>query len=77
MRIAVRISNSLRQIVEGLPGELVVEKSGPLTVGQLAAELKIPRVLIVLALVDGVKCPLDFELTQNAEIDLIGPIAGG
>ena len=77
MRIAVKISNSLRQIVDGLPGELVVDKSEPLTVGQLAADLNIPRVLIVFALVDGVKCPLDFELTKNAEIDLIGPIAGG
>lgn len=77
MRIAVKISNSLCQIVEGLPGELIVEKSEPLTVGQLAVDLNIPPVLIVVALVDGIKCPLDFRLTTNAEIDLIGPIAGG
>ncbi len=77
MRIEVKISNSLCQIVEGLPGELIVEKSGPLTVGQLAADLNIPPVLIVLAFVDGKKCPLDFRLTKNAEINLIGPIAGG
>ena len=77
MKIEVKISNSLRQIVEGLPGELIVEKSNPFTVGELAADLNIPPMLIVVAMVDGVKRPLDYTLTKNAEIDFIGPIAGG
>ena len=68
MKIEVKISNSLRQIVE---------ESKPFTVGELAADLKIPPMLIVVAIVDGKKCPLDYKLTKSAEIDLIGPIAGG
>ena len=77
MRITVKISNTLRHIVDGLPSELIVEKSAPLTVGQLATHLKIPTVSVVIAFVDGIKCPLDYRLTEDAEIALIGPIAGG
>jgi hypothetical protein len=77
MKIKVKVSNTLRHIVEGLPSELIVEKSEPLTIDQLAVDLKIPPVLIVNAFVDGVKCPLDFRLTKNAEVGLIGPISGG
>ena len=77
MRITVKISNTLRHIVDGLPREQVVEKSAPLTVAQLATYLNIPTLLIVIAFVDGVKCPLDFKITEDAEISLIGPIAGG
>ena len=77
MRITIKISNTLRHIVDGLPSELVVEKSAPLTVGQLATHLKIPTVLVVIAFVDGIKCPLDYRLTEDAEIALIGPVAGG
>ena len=77
LRITVKISNTLRHIVDGLPSEIVVEKPAPLTVGQLATYLKIPTVLIVIAFVDGIKCPLNYRLTEDAEIALIGPVAGG
>jgi hypothetical protein len=77
MLLTVRISNTLLHVVEGLPSEVVVEKTVPLTISQLAIELKIPTILIAIAVVDGVKRPLDFRLTQNAEITFIGPIAGG
>jgi len=77
MKITVNISPTLQPFAEGLPSKLVVEKSAPLTIAELTAELKIPALLIAIAAVDGVKCSLDLLLEKNAEIDLIGPIAGG
>ena len=77
MKLKVKISSTLRHHVEKLPGEVVVEKSVPITIAQLATELNIPTVLIAIAAVDGKKCPLDYRLIKNAAINLIGPIAGG
>ena len=77
MRFTVRISNTLRYINNGLPSKVSVEREEPLTVSQLAADLDIPPILIVNAFVNGIKCDLNHQLTDDAEISLMGPVAGG
>ena len=49
----------------------------PPTIRQLAAEIGVPPILVVLAFVNGRKRGLDEPLTEDAEIYLMGPVAGG
>ena len=77
MRFTVRISNTLRCIIDGLPSKVSVERAEPLTVSQLAADLDIPPILVVNAIVNGTKRDLNHQLTDDAEIALMGPVAGG
>ena len=77
MKITVKISGTLRGIIDGLPPEMAIEKTAPLTINQVAADLGIPPILIVMAFVDGVKRSLNHQLTHDAEIYLMGPVAGG
>ena len=77
MKINVQISGTLRGIIDGLPREVTIEKTAPLTIGQLAADLGIPPILIVIAFVGGVKRDLNHQLNDDAEIYLMGPVAGG
>ena len=77
MLFTIHIAGTIRGIVDNLPRQTVVETTSPSTVGQLAAEIGIPSILIVLAFVNGRKKGLDEPLTEDAEIYLMGPVAGG
>jgi hypothetical protein len=77
MVLTVHISESIRSVVKDLPKTLVVEKSAPATIKQLAMDIGIPSILIVFAMVDGVRKSLDEAIAGDAEIHFFGTIAGG
>lgn len=77
MTFTVHIASTIRSIVNDLPKTVVVQKGAPLTVRQLAADVGVPHVLIVAALVNDVKTNLNETLAHSAEIHFIGTAAGG
>jgi hypothetical protein len=77
MTFTVHIPSTIRSVVNGLPQTVRVEKDTPLTIKGLASEIGIPHVLIVAAVVDGVKTDLNAMLSHTAEIHFIGTLAGG
>jgi hypothetical protein len=77
MTFTVHIASTIRSVVDDLPKTIVVVKDQPLTVKQLAAEIGIPHILIVAAVVNGVKTAINETLTHTAEIHFIGTMAGG
>ena len=77
MIFTIHIAGTLRGIVGTLPRQAVVETAAAPTVRQLAAGIGVPPILVVLAFVNGRKQGLDEPLTEDAEIHLMGPTAGG
>ena len=77
MNFTIHISGTIRGIVDNLPAQTVAETTSPTTIRQLAAEIGVPPILVVLAFVNGRKQGLDEPLTEDAEIYLMGPVAGG
>ena len=77
MRFTIHIAGTIRGIVDNLPRQTAVETASPPTIRQLAADIGVPPILVVLAFVNGRKRGLDEPLTQDAEIYLMGPVAGG
>lgn len=77
MTFTIHIAGTIRGIVDHLPRQAVVETTAPPTIRQLAADIGIPPILVVLAFVNGRKRGLDEPLIEDAEIYLMGPVAGG
>ncbi|AOY56937.1 uncharacterized protein Dmul_01610 [Desulfococcus multivorans] len=77
VKFATHIAETIRGIVDGLPRRMSVEIVSPETIRQLAADIGVPPILVVLAFVNGRKRRLDEPLTEDADIYLMGPIAGG
>ncbi len=77
MNFTIHIAGSIRGIVDNLPRRARVETAAPTTVRKLATGIGVPPILVVLAFVNGRKHGLDEPLTEEAEIYLIGPVAGG
>ena len=77
MTFTVHIASTIRSVVNDLPKTVVVVKDEPLTVKQLSADIGIPHILIVAAVVNCVKTALNETLTHTAEIHFIGTLAGG
>lgn len=77
MIFKIHIAGTIRGIVDHLPPETVVETASPATVRELAAGIGVPPILVVLAFVNGRKHGLDEPLTEDADVYLMGPVAGG
>ena len=77
MTFTVHIPSTIRSVVNNVPQKVVIAKDTPLTIKRLASDIGIPHILIVAAVVNGVKTDLNETLTRTAEIHFIGTIAGG
>ncbi len=77
MTFTIHIAGTLRGIVDGLPQKTVVEAASPMSIRQLAAAVGVPPILVVLAFANGRRHGLDDPLIEDAEVYLMGPVAGG
>ena len=81
MKISLRLSESLLSIYESAGQELDenidLEFEGPLSVRQIIESAGINPMLTPLISVGGVTCGLGSVIRHDAEITLIGPLAGG
>jgi hypothetical protein len=77
MKFTIHIAGTIRGIVDHLPRKAVVEAASPPTIRQLAADIGVPPILVVLAFANGRKRALDDPLVEDADVYLMGPVAGG
>lgn len=73
----VNIANNLRALQPELPKQILVQSSTPLTINEIATKTGVYSLLLVGGVVDKAIYPLDQPIKINAEILLIGPVAGG
>jgi hypothetical protein len=77
MKYQVSLANNLRVLQPDLSKESTVESPVPLTINEIAAKAGVYSLLMVAGLIDGALYPLDKPVLQDAEIVLLGPVAGG
>lgn len=77
MKFATHIAETIRGIVGGLPRRMSMEIASSGAIRELAADIGVPPILVVLAFVNDRRRRLDEPLTEDADIYLMGPIAGG
>lgn len=77
MKYKITPANNLRSLLPQLPKECYVESDTPLTIGEIAVQLGIPSLLVVAGLIEKTLYPLDKIVENEAEIVLLGPVAGG
>ncbi len=74
MEITLKLFNILREYGPDIERKEVPEG---VTVGEVAAMVKIPKEIPLLRIVNGVHVPLDHRLEEGDVLALFPPIAGG
>jgi hypothetical protein len=77
MKYQVSLANNLRVLQPDLPIESIVESPAPLTINEIAAKVGVHSLLMVAGIIGGALYPLDEPVRKDAEIVLLGPVAGG
>jgi molybdopterin converting factor small subunit len=77
VKVRIHLSGSLKAILEDKSEELVVEFDRSLSIKDLLLKIEIPPLVVVKAVVNGRPKSKDFRIEDDAEIILIGPVAGG
>ena len=73
----IHIAETLRRVVTGLPSQVTIEIREAKTLRQAACEAGLPPILIVFAVVDGVRKGLDEPLNDGVQVHFHGTMAGG
>ena len=77
MRLTIHIAETLRSVIKDIPKKVVVYKTEPTTIQQLAIDIGIPPILVVFASVNGIKKNLNDSVAEDAKIHLFSTMAGG
>jgi len=79
LKINVKLFANLRQYLPGAPiGEAVeIDVPEQYTLGELAAQLKLPPDEVKICFVNGIICELDQKLNAGDEVGIFPPIGGG
>jgi len=77
VRITLHLSGGLRAVLNHLPGETTIELEGPAPVRAVLEKAGINPLLVMMVTVDGETTDKEQILVHDAEIALVGPVAGG
>ena len=77
MRLTLYLSGGLRAVLSHLPEEITLHREGPASLEEVLVQAGISPFLVMLVTVDGQRVDKDEVVDQDAEIGLIGPMAGG
>jgi len=77
MRITLHLSGGLRAVLGDLPEEIIIHVEGPASLRHILAQAGINPLLVMMVTVDGERGDKDQAVDHDAEIGLIGPMAGG
>lgn len=77
MQAKIILSGNLANILTSLPTEMVMELKEPVTIRSLIFGMDINPLIITTIVVNSQMESLDFLLTEDSEVLLIGPISGG
>jgi hypothetical protein len=77
MRLTLHLSGGLRAILADLSPEVAVDVEGPIAVRDVLILAGINPLLVMVATVDGKRVEKMQVLVRDADIGLVGPMAGG
>lgn len=77
MRYKINLANNLVTLFPDLPRKVSLQSASALTIQEIAAKVGVPSLLLVGGLIQSSLCQPDHRVEENAEIVLLGPIAGG
>lgn len=78
MKVKIYLSGHLKSLFPDHPKEIVLDVEKPISVDDLASQLGITPWIIMSAIINGQARSKDYLIEEdNAEITLIGPMAGG
>jgi molybdopterin converting factor small subunit len=77
VKARIHLSGSLRAIFEDKSEEIVVEFDRSISIKDLLLKIEISPLVVVKTVVNGRAKSKDFRIEDDAEIALIGPVAGG
>lgn len=77
LKLKLHLSGGLRAILNHLPPEIKMEIEGPIPLRDVLVRAGINPLLIMMLTVDGSPGEKDRIIDRDAEIELIGPVAGG
>lgn len=77
MRLTLYLSGGLRAVLEHLPEEMTIHIRGPASLREVLLQAGINPALVMLITVDGERGDKDQVIDHDAEIVLVGPMAGG
>lgn len=78
MKLKIYLSGHLKALFPDQPKEIVINVEKPISVDNLACRLGITPWIVMSAIINGQSRSKDYLIEEeNAEITLIGPMAGG
>lgn len=77
MKVKLTLSGSLRTIYKDKEAETIKEIAEPITVKELLYNLGINPIVVPSILINGECASKDFLITEDVEIVVFGPLAGG
>ena len=77
MRLTLHLSGGLRAILTGFSSEVSLDMEGPVPVRDVLIRAGINPLLVMMVTVDGKRVAKTHSLVRDAEIGLVGPMAGG
>jgi molybdopterin converting factor small subunit len=77
MAATIYIADTIRCVVKGLPKQVEIPEPEGKTIRQAALEVGVPPILIVFAVVDGIRRELDARLEDGDQVHFHGTVAGG
>ena len=77
MKAKVILTGSLQSILEDRPKEVMLEVDQPVSIRQLLIQMGINPRIVMKVFVDGIQREKGDQIDKEAEIILMGPVAGG
>jgi len=77
MKIKLKISNSLLTIYKNLEEEKNIIIEGKKTIREILHSIGVNPLLTPIVLIDNQKVSMEYEISKDIEITLIGPLMGG
>lgn len=77
MRISLHLSGGLRAILKEFPPEMIIDVEEPAPLQDVLIQAGINPLLVMVLTVDGKRGEKTQILDRDAEIWLMGPVAGG
>ena len=77
MRVTLHLSGGLRAVLAHLHEEMTIHMDGPTSLREILVRAGINPLLVMAVTVDGERRDKDHVIDHDAEIGLIGPVAGG
>ena len=77
MKYRINLANNLVMLFPDLSSTVFLRSSSALTIKEIGAKVGVPHLLLVGGLIDSTLLQPDDKVEQDADIVLLGPVAGG